>query len=108
MTNVLKDLNGNILNPKIPRYEDIIKIQEFSQSITINGNGNTWVTMGKLTIPNGYIFLGITTVGNGIGDQWQVTYSKYGENIVAYIKSYYNEQIASTLKCTALFLKIGK
>lgn len=93
---------------KMPRYEDIIKIQEFTQSVTINGNGNTWVTMGKLIVPDSYKFIGVIPVTNGIGDQWQVTYSKYGENIVAYVKSYYNEQVSSSLKCTALFLKTGE
>lgn len=103
---VLKDSIGNILNPTIPRYEEIVKVQEFAQTVSINGNGNTWITMGKIVVPVGYTFIGVIPIANGIADQWQVTYAKYGDNVVAYIKSYYNDQISSSLKCTALFLKI--
>ncbi len=105
---LVNNKSKEIVNLKIPRYEDIIKIQGFTQTVSIVANGNTWVTMGNLVVPDGYTFIGVIPVANGVGDQWQVTYAKYGDNIVAYIKSYYNGQLSSSLKCTALFLRTGQ
>ena len=112
MNEVLKDNEGKILNPNIPRYEklknkmdDVLKFQEFGVAVEIGANYNGSVNMGKVKTPEGYTYLGIVSNNNGYGDQWQVTYSKYGENVYAYIKSYHGATLTSGVHCRVIFVK---
>lgn len=113
MNYVLKDKDGNILNPDIPQYEkfknkmdDIFKFQEFSLPVEIGANFNGSVDLGEYHTPNGYKYLGVLTNFNGYGDQWQVTYSRYGGNhIYAYIKSYFGATLVSSVECRVIFIK---
>lgn len=112
MNEVLKDKEEGILNPKIPRYEklkenvnDLLKFQHFSFPVYIGGNANVSTSVGQLKTPSGYTLLGVLPLENGYPDQWQVTYSRYGTGIQAYIKSYYGSNLQATLQCVAVFVK---
>ena len=84
---------------------DLFKFQFFSTSVYIGGMAKVSTVMGKLKIPTNYTFLGVIAVNNGYGDNWQVTYSKYGDDVVAYVDSYINTALNSTLQCIAIFAK---
>lgn len=82
-----------------------LKIRKIEQSVTIGANGFTNIDFGTLTIPNGYTYIGVVTEENGFGDQWLVSYAKYGDNLVAVVHSKYNVSLNGTLKCKVLFIK---
>ena len=112
MNEVLINKDDKILNPNIPRYEkfkkdvnSLFKFKFFSQGVQIGAMAKVSTVMGELKIPSGYTCLGIIPCDNGYGDSWQVTYSKYGNNVVAYIDSYINTTLNSTLQCMAVFVK---
>ena len=113
MNEVLKDKDGNILNPNIPRYDkfknkmdDVFKFQELGKAVEIGANWNGDVDLGEYQTPEGYKYLGVITNESGYGDQWQVTYARYGGNhIYAYVKSYYNSTLVSSLHCRVIFVK---
>lgn len=76
--------------------------------MTVGVNANMTVSMGSIATPSGYEFVGIIPVENGYGDQWQVTYAKYGANgVFAYIKSYYGATLQAGLQCNVVFIKSG-
>lgn len=123
MNDVLKDKTGKILDFKIPGYEkkvnslksendeiknnlnNLFKFQDFHIAVHIGGLAKVSTVMGKLKVPSGYTYLGVIANNNGYGDAWQVTYSEYGNNIVAYIDSYINSTLDNSLKCKAIFVK---
>lgn len=95
------DIQENLKNG----LKDLIKFEEFTKSVTVNSNEYLVVTMGELTVPDGYIFLGCTPVVNGYADQFLVSYSKYGSNIIAMIYNKYFAQLQNELRCKAIFIK---
>lgn len=113
MNKVLKNKDDKILDFKIPGYEkfkskmdDIFKFQELGKAVEIGANWNGNVDLGEYQTPEGYKYLGVITNESGYGDQWQVTYSRYGGNhIYAYVKSYYNSTLISSLHCRVIFVK---
>lgn len=112
MNEVLKDGSGKILDPNIPRYENfkknvnsLFKFQHFSLPVYIGGNANISASVGQINKPNGYTLLGILPLESGYADQWQVTYSRYGTGVQAYIKSYYSSDLQATLQCVAVYVK---
>ncbi len=112
MNEVLKDGSGKILDPNIPRYENLkknvnslFKFQHFSLPVYIGGNANISASVGQINKPNGYTLLGILPLESGYADQWQVTYSRYGAGVQAYIKSYYSSDLQATLQCVAVYVK---
>lgn len=82
----------------------LIKYKSFSKKVTISANANGAVSLGTLSTPNGYTFIGILPLENGYGDQWLVTYSLYGGAVYAYYKSWYGASLTGTLRCTAIFI----
>lgn len=84
---------------------DLLKFQEFEKDVTIDSNEYKSVTMGALEIPADYIFLGCIAVNNGYADQFIVSYSNYGSNIVAIVHNRYVVQLSNKLKCKAIFIK---
>lgn len=83
----------------------IIVKQSFSQKVTVSANGTKSVTMGAISVPTGYELVGIAPVLGGYGDNWSVTFSKYGSNVYAYIKNYFAQSLTNTISCNALYLK---
>lgn len=111
---VLKDKNHKILDPKFPRYEkfknkmnDIFKFEYItSNNIDVPANANRAINIGSYHTPTGYKLLGFVPLNVGWGDQWQVTFGRYGgDNVWAYIKNYYAAQLTSTVSCTAIYIK---
>lgn len=98
---------GNELqNPIIPRYENIFKFKQYTASVTVNGNDKLAKNMGGFVVPDGYIFLGILTISTGYGDQWNTTFSIYGNAVIAEIKNWYSSALTSEIKCMVVFVKI--
>ena len=85
---------------------DTIKTQLLVKQVTLAPNTFTAVTVGALNIPSGYTLLGIVGKKNGYGDQWLVSYSQYGENVVAMCYSRYaNGSLTESLECNAIYIK---
>lgn len=114
MNEVLKDNEGKILNPNIPRYEklknkmnDLFKFEYISSgNIDVPANASRAINIGTYHTPTGYKLLGFVALDVGWGDQWQVTFGRYGgDSVWAYIKSYYAAQLTSTVSCTAIYVK---
>ena len=112
MNEVLKDGSGKILDPNIPRYENfkknvnsLFKFQHFSLPVYIGANANVSASIGQIHTPSGYTLLGVLPLENGYSDQWQVTYSRYGTGVQAYIKSYHSSDLQATLQCVAVYVK---
>jgi len=97
--------NRKKLNIIIDSLSDILKFQYFQKEVIIGGNGNTSVQMGAINIPTGYSLLGFVAQANGFSDQWIITYSQYGANCVAYVKSYYPGDLTNTISCYAIYVK---
>ena len=110
---VFKDKSGKILNPNIPRYEnlkddvnDLFKFENIvSGNIDVPANANRAINIGTYHTPSGYTLLGFIPKSAGWGDQWQVTFCSYSGNVWAYIKSYYATQLTSTVSCTVVYVK---
>ena len=83
----------------------LFKFKEYSANITVGANSTTVTTMGALSTPSGYTYIGCIPKQNGVGDQWSVTYGVYDSNIVAYAKSYYGSSLSRGIKCMAMFVK---
>lgn len=83
----------------------LFKFQMVNQQVTIGGNGNVGTPIANLANPSGYTMLGILPLENGYADQWQVSYARYNNQVVAYIKSYYPQQLKSYLKCVVIYIK---
>lgn len=108
----LIDQSGTQINPKIQQYEDFVndysnlfKFQHFSLPVYIGANANVSASVGQIHTPSGYTLLGILPLENGYSDQWQVTYSRYGTGVQAYIKSYHSSDLQATLQCVAVYVK---
>lgn len=112
--NALKDKNGKILDFKIPTYEkfknvssSFFKFEDMQKSVMIAANGQAGVDIGEYHAPEGYDILGIIPLSNGVGDAWQVTYGQYGgKHIYAYIKSYFNGNLTSTVRCRVIYINL--
>lgn len=83
----------------------LFKFQNVNKQVTIGGNGNIGTPIANINTPEGYTILGILPLENGYGDQWQVTYCSYQNQVYAYIKSYYAQQLTAFLKCTVIYIK---
>lgn len=84
---------------------DLFKFQSVNQQVTIGANGNVGSPIANINTPEGYTILGIFPLENGYADQWQVTYAVYQNQVFAYIKSYYAQQLTAFLKCTVIYIK---
>lgn len=90
------------------KLSSMIKIRRLVKTVSIPVNANASFNMGSLAAPSGYEYVGILPVENGYGDQWQVTYAKYGPNgVFAYVKSYYGATLQASLQCNVVFIKSG-
>lgn len=110
----LKDKDGAIIDANIPRYEkfkqdasSFFKFEDMQKSVMIAANGQAGVDIGEYHAPEGYDILGVIPLSNGVGDVWQVTYSQYGgKHIYAYIKSYFNGNLTSTVRCRVIYVSL--
>lgn len=97
--------NDDIFTQLLENFNSLFKFQNVNQQVTIGGNGNVGSPIANINTPEGYTILGILPLENGYGDQWQVTYSVYQNQVYAYIKSYYAQQLTAFLKCTVIYIK---
>lgn len=105
VTKLLTVLDGSLseLNSKI--NDPLIIKQRFSKNVTVSANGTKNMTMGGISVPDGYELWGIIPVLSGYGDNWQVTFGKYGGNVVAYIKSWFAQSLTHEISCNAIYVK---
>ena len=87
------------------KYNSAFKFKSVTQSATIGANAFTSVDLGKITAPDGYTYLGTIPEDNGYGDQWLVSYSKYGDNLIAMVHSKIATQLTGNLKCKLMFIR---
>lgn len=92
------------LNSKI-ESEPLLKRQYFSQSITVVENGVASVTMGAISVPEGYELWGILPDLGGFGDQWTVTFTRYGDGVTAKVKSYFTSTLTSRISCSVVYVR---
>lgn len=92
------------LNSKI-ESEPLLKRQYFSQSITVVANGVVSVTMGAISVPEGYELWGILPDLGGFGDQWTVTFTRYGDGVTAKVKSYFTSTLTSRISCSVVYAR---
>lgn len=92
------------LNSKI-ESEPLLKRQYFSQSITVVANGVASVTMGAISVPEGYELWGILPDLGGFGDQWTVTFTRYGDGVTAKAKSYFTSTLTSRISCSVVYVR---
>ena len=71
----------------------------------MNATSSKAVTMGSFSVPEGYTYVGCIANENGYGDQFLVTYSKYGENITAMVHNQFASNLTKTLKCIVIYVK---
>ena len=100
-----RTINGRALTGNINIIPtDMFIFDEYSKEITV-GSGATSITMGSLTQRSGYTLIGYMSLVGGYGDQWLVSYSTYGSNVVAMVYSKYSTSLTQTIKCTAVWRK---
>ena len=92
------------LNSKI-ESEPLLKRQYFSQSITVAANGVASVTMGAISVPEEYELWGILPDLGGFGDQWTVTFTRYGDGVTAKVKSYFTSTLTSRISCSVVYVR---
>lgn len=94
--------NVNTLETKV---NSIFKFKKYEKEVTMNGTSSKAVTMGSFINIEGYTYLGCIANENGYGDQFLVTYSKYGENITAMVHNQFASNLTKILKCIVIFVK---
>lgn len=95
----------NSINELFGTIDGLFKFQSVNQQVIIGANGNVGSPIANINTPEGYTILGILPLENGYADQWQVTYAVYQNQVFAYIKSYYAQQLTAFLKCTVIYIK---
>lgn len=87
----------------------VFKLITRTKSVTMPANSNKAFDMGAITAYSGYTLMGFLPQDNGYGDQWTVTYARYGSenHLYAYVKSYYGASLNATLKCVVVYAKNG-
>lgn len=83
----------------------LFKFQFFSKSVTVNSKSVYFTNLGALTMPEGYTFLGLLPCMGGYGDQWQVGFTRYGNNVLSQIYSYYTATLTSGISCYAIYVR---
>lgn len=102
----VNDSNMNLLQNNVENeFYSFFKIRYLSQSVAIGANAMATTVMGALPAINGYTFIGILPKDGGVGDQFLISYSLYGSNIVAMIHSKYSSTLSGTIKCALLYVK---
>lgn len=109
-TEISKVQNGvNALETEVDTLEtkvdSIFKFKKYTKNITISGTSSKSITMGSFTNIEGYVYIGCIPLANAIGDQFLVSYGKYGNNITAMVHNQYAMQLAGDLVCVAIFVK---
>lgn len=97
--------NDEAFTQLLENFNSLFKFQNVNQQVTIGANGNVGSPIANINTPDGYTILGILPLENGYADQWQVTYAVYQNQVFAYIKSYYAQQLTAFLKCTVIYIK---
>lgn len=95
----------NNVNGLETKVNSIFKFKKYEKEVTMNGTSSKAVTMGSFSAPEGYVYLGCIANENGYGDQFLVTYSKYGENITAMVHNQFASNLTKILKCIVIFVK---
>ena len=97
--------NDDAFTQLLENFNSLFKFQNVNQQVTIGANGNVGSPIANINTPEGYTILGFLPLENGYADQWQVTYAVYQNQVFAYIKSYYAQQLTAFLKCTVIYIK---
>lgn len=95
----------NKVNTLETKVNSTFKFKKYEKEVTMNGTSSKAVAMGSFSAPEGYAYLGCVANENGYGDQFLVTYSKYGENITAMVHNQFASNLTKTLKCIVIFVK---
>ena len=98
------DIHNQVNNLKT-KVDSIFKFKKYEKEITMNATSSKAVTMGSFSVPEGYTYVGCIANENGYGDQFLVTYSKYGENITAMVHNQFASNLTKTLKCIVIYVK---
>lgn len=100
-----KDSSGNMIqNGTIMLKQDLI-FEKHDNSVTVPGNSLNSYNLDTITIPSGYMVLGILPRMNGYGDQWLVSLSYYSNKVVAMIHSKYSSSLTNTISYFVIFIK---
>lgn len=103
-----RELLSDVLNKQsnnISEQSDIFKFVKYSLGVYLGANSNGSVSMGTLKTITDYTYIGIIPIDNGYGDQWQITYARYGNSVQAYLKSYYGAGLSGNLECMVVYVK---
>ncbi len=95
----------SIANQAKTKVDSLFKFKKYEKEVTMNGTSSKAVTMGSFSVPEGYTYVGCIANENGYGDQFLVTYSKYGENITAMVHNQFASNLTKTLKCIVIYVK---
>lgn len=94
-----------IANQAKTKVDSLFKFKKYEKEVTMNGTSSKAVTMGSFSEIEGYMYLGCIANENGYGDQFLVTYSRYGENITAMVHNQFASNLTKTLKCIVIYVK---
>ena len=101
------DSQNSLIQSTLATTTDIsntFRIAKCTKSITVPSGDSSQVLFAPPTI-NGYTLVGIISNGNGFGDQWLISYSIYGANIVAEIRSKYSSNLTAPVIVVLLYVK---
>ena len=99
------DTANNEISDLKEKTNAIIIFKRYGQAVSVPANSTVSVALGDITVPNGYTFAGIIPDSAGVGDQWQATFSNYGNKVQAYVKSYYGAELTATVTCRVMYVK---
>lgn len=111
LTEVIDEVQENVgtvqesLNTLETKVDGIFKFKKYTKNITISGTSSKSITMGSFSDIEGYVYIGCIPLANAIGDQFLVSYSRYGNNITAMVHNQYAMQLSGDLICVAIFVK---
>lgn len=89
----------------IPYPSDWFKFRRKSVSVNVPGGGSNFDVMSSLEEPTGYTFFTVIPYRNGYSDQWVVSYSRYGNRIVATIYSKWNGNLSNSLEFSVIYIR---
>lgn len=89
----------------IPYPSDWFKFRRKSVSVNVPSGGSNFDLTSSLEEPTGYTFFTVIPYLNGYADQWVVSYSRYGNKIIATIYSKYNGNLTSNLEFMIIYIR---
>ena len=84
---------------------DWFKFREKSVSVTVPSGGSNHNLTSSLEEPTGYKYFTVVPKHNGYADQWVVSYSEYGNKIIATIYSKYGGTLTNPLTFYIIYIR---